>query len=594
MKKIKYLSVVLAFCGMTFFPVSSRAMFTVDLGNIGLGVTKVMQGVTTIKGYYDSIANGSALNSIIGDAAGTLNKMKETIGGAIDKAKQAYEEGQKRISAGLEAYNKYSEEIENRKQQYQELMDSINLVKNNGESYNDSEEEFEAEAEDYVADYDAGPDIDYDEEAVSTIRTADQEVLKQKLEIKEPIQFEKTDSLDTSAEEIVEQPSPEFEPPVFEEAPILKDRPLKLNKELPLRKGELSKFDKDEQLLDVEPEPVEELPVAAEELQSDEDELPLKGRLLKDKGLPKKEISLPDKAKLKVNKKLLTKEPLSKNKDIIEKGLKVNDNLEEVIPVIPEETLGRKKFDAAPIKNATASAELKAEKTADVAVKTINKVKKEVAPLQQEALPDVGLTNDKATIPAADRKFRTSPKAKIDRLSSSTISRHHTMMFADEVGIGGDTKGATHDKNGVFISGLAKLCGVSIDDLMDSEKVSSCIVKVVKDNHANNAYDAEGSRKDCEEVVFETLIAISAESIKAKYEASQYGDTIKKMEEQTAESTDERGDMAMVAAYNAESQKILNRISQLIAAQVVLDTTSQICHASKDVLDKTDTNDGDK
>ena len=123
-----------------------------DAGNIAGTVGIVAQGQTGIQQGIETIANGSNLNAIVGDSAGTLAKFTGKLGIDPEKAKKALEtaqNAQKRISEGMETYNKYQGEIAKRQEEYQALMDMVNS-KVGKDSYDDSDGEEENEAESYM------------------------------------------------------------------------------------------------------------------------------------------------------------------------------------------------------------------------------------------------------------------------------------------------------------------------------------------------------------------------------------------------------------------------------------------------------------
>ena len=143
MIKNKYFYMVLA-CVATVvgaFP-AFAGLPTMDAGNIAGTVGIVAQGQTGIQQGIETIANGSNLNAIVGDSAGTLAKFTGKLGIDPEKAKKALEtaqNAQKRISEGMETYNKYQGEIAKRQEEYQALMDMVNS-KVGKDSYDDSDE----------------------------------------------------------------------------------------------------------------------------------------------------------------------------------------------------------------------------------------------------------------------------------------------------------------------------------------------------------------------------------------------------------------------------------------------------------------------
>lgn len=200
--------------------------------------------------------------------------------------------------------------------------------------------------------------------------------------------------------------------------------------------------------------------------------------------------------------------------------------------------------------------------------------------------------------PVGREKFRVSPKAtliKTDKLSTNIKSFSSRLMFAAKKS--SNTKGANTDAYGNFISALPKRCGVSIDDLNDEEKLKECLNKVVAENNASNQFDAALSRKQCQTMVYDTVVALMAEAIWAKTEASSYKDTLDEQERLGGDSNNTRDDSSVLAMSNEQIQKLLNKMSLLTSSQILLDTVKQICSMHDGVLDAnsdSDDNDGEK
>lgn len=110
---------------------------TVDFGNLAGTIGIVTQGITNVQQGIEVITNGSNLNAIIGDAVGTISKFASTVKGYVQDAQQAIEKAKQRIAEGKELYNKYKNEIEDRKAKYQQLLASIPNY-TNPNSYDDS------------------------------------------------------------------------------------------------------------------------------------------------------------------------------------------------------------------------------------------------------------------------------------------------------------------------------------------------------------------------------------------------------------------------------------------------------------------------
>lgn len=563
MIKNKYFYMVLA-CVATVvgaFP-AFAGLPTMDAGNIAGTVGIVAQGQTGIQQGIETIANGSNLNAIVGDSAGTLSKFTGKLGIDPEKAKKALEtaqNAQKRISEGMETYNKYQGEIAKRQEEYQALMDMVNS-KVGKDSYDDSDEEGEYEGEEsgggedeeYGADYDSDYDSDYDAESVSTLETA------------EGFANSETYQQATTQEMLA--------------TPVTSEQSLRISAQVSPVSAELQRMDTLQPLRQLDAKAVDtDLNKVVEEDADGTDDVDAEQ----------------------------TDEP--------------TDTVEKIsTPTITNATTGRTRFGGLKQAVTAAAANAKLNKVS-VQNKMLSAAKNSTAKTTlksavKSALESKNLSSSVAeqkavatTQPAtAVRKFRvsptlktapslkTAPAMKIERMSNSTISFSSKMMFADEAA--DNTKGVGIDSKGTFISPLAQRCGISIKDLQDAEKIKECTTKIVSENNAKNQYDAINSRKDCQSMVYNTVVALLAEATQGKYESSNYGDTLDKQEDLGADSNNTRDDTMVIALTNEQTQILLNKMSLLVSAQTILSSVKYICEAPKDVLEKTtdDKNDGAK
>lgn len=535
---------------------------TMDAGNIAGTVGIVAQGQTGIQQGIETIANGSNLNAIVGDSAGTLAKFTGKLGIDPEKAKKALEtaqNAQKRISEGMETYNKYQGEIAKRQEEYQALMDMVNS-KVGKDSYDDSDEEGEYEGEEsgggedeeYGADYDSDYDSDYDAESVSTLETA------------EGFANSETYQQATTQEMLA--------------TPVTSEQSLPISAQVSPVSAELQTMDT--------LQPLQQLDVKAVDTDLDK----------------------------------VVEEDADGTDDVdAEQTDEPTDTVEKIsTPTITNATTGRTRFGGLKQAVTAAAANAKLNKVS-VQNKMLSATENSTAKTTlksavKSALESKNLSSSVAeqkavatTQPAtAVRKFRvsptlktapslkTAPAMKIERMSNSTISFSSKMMFADEAA--DNTKGVGIDSKGTFISPLAQRCGISIKDLQDAEKIKECTTKIVSENNAKNQYDAINSRKDCQSMVYSTVVALLAEATQGKYESSNYGDTLDKQEDLGADSNNTRDDTMVIALTNEQTQILLNKMSLLVSAQTILSSVKYICEAPKDVLEKTtdDKNDGAK
>lgn len=563
MIKNKYFYMVLA-CVATVvgaFP-AFAGLPTMDAGNIAGTVGIVAQGQTGIQQGIETIANGSNLNAIVGDSAGTLAKFTGKLGIDPEKAKKALEtaqNAQKRISEGMETYNKYQGEIAKRQEEYQALMDMVNS-KVGKDSYDDSDEEGEYEGEEsaggedeeYGADYDSDYDSDYDAESVSTLETA------------EGFANSETYQQATTQEMLA--------------TPVTSEQSFPISAQVSPVSAELQRMDT--------LQPLQQLDVKAVDTDLD---------------------------------KVVEEDADGTDNVDAEQTDEPTDTVEKIsTPTITNATTGRTRFGGLKQAVTAAAANAKLNKVS-VQNKMLSAAKNSTAKTTlksavKSALESKNLSSSVAeqkavatTQPAtAVRKFRvsptlktapslkTAPAMKIERMSNSTISFSSKMMFADEAA--DNTKGVGIDSKGTFISPLAQRCGISIKDLQDAEKIKECTTKIVSENNAKNQYDAINSRKDCQSMVYSTVVALLAEATQGKYESSNYGDTLDKQEDLGADSNNTRDDTMVIALTNEQTQILLNKMSLLVSAQTILSSVKYICEAPKDVLEKTtdDKNDGAK
>ncbi len=563
MIKNKYFYMVLA-CVATVvgaFP-AFAGLPTMDAGNIAGTVGIVAQGQTGIQQGIETIANGSNLNAIVGDSAGTLAKFTGKLGIDPEKAKKALEtaqNAQKRISEGMETYNKYQGEIAKRQEEYQALMDMVNS-KVGKDSYDDSDEEGEYEGEEsaggedeeYGADYDSDYDSDYDAESVSTLETA------------EGFANSETYQQATTQEMLA--------------TPVTSEQSFPISAQVSPVSAELQRMDT--------LQPLRQLDVKAVDTDLD---------------------------------KVVEEDADGTDNVDAEQTDEPTDTVEKIsTPTITNATTGRTRFGGLKQAVTAAAANAKLNKVS-VQNKMLSAAKNSTAKTTlksavKSALESKNLSSSVAeqktvatTRPVtAVRKFRvsptlktapslkTAPAMKIERMSNSTISFSSKMMFADEAA--DNTKGVGIDSKGTFISPLAQRCGISIKDLQDAEKIKECTTKIVSENNAKNQYDAINSRKDCQSMVYNTVVALLAEATQGKYESSNYGDTLDKQEDLGADSNNTRDDTMVIALTNEQTQILLNKMSLLVSAQTILSSVKYICEAPKDVLEKTtdDKNDGAK
>ncbi len=563
MIKNKYFYMVLA-CVATVvgaFP-AFAGLPTMDAGNIAGTVGIVAQGQTGIQQGIETIANGSNLNAIVGDSAGTLAKFTGKLGIDPEKAKKALEtaqNAQKRISEGMETYNKYQGEIAKRQEEYQALMDMVNS-KVGKDSYDDSDEEGEYEGEEsaggedeeYGADYDSDYDSDYDAESVSTLETA------------EGFANSETYQQATTQEMLATPVTSEQSFPISAQVSPVSAELQTMDALQPLRQLDVKTVDTD---LDK---------VVEEDADGTDD-------------VDAEQTDEPTDTVEKISTPTITNATTGRTRF---GGLKQAVTAAAANAKLNKVSMQNKMLSAA--KNSTAKTTLKsAVKSALESKNLSSSVAEQKAVATTQPATAVRKFRVSPTLKTAP-SLKTAPAMKIERMSNSTISFSSKMMFADEAA--DNTKGVGIDSKGTFISPLAQRCGISIKDLQDAEKIKECTTKIVSENNAKNQYDAINSRKDCQSMIYSTVVALLAEATQGKYESSNYGDTLDKQEDLGADSNNTRDDTMVIALTNEQTQILLNKMSLLVSAQTILSSVKYICEAPKDVLEKTtdDKNDGAK
>ena len=173
------------------------------------------------------------------------------------------------------------------------------------------------------------------------------------------------------------------------------------------------------------------------------------------------------------------------------------------------------------------------------------------------------------------RKRATPKTSAIEGKHYASRSFSETMVFADLVG--GDVPDGT--VNGVFIFSdrLAQECEVNVKDLEDESVMDECIKKLVSEKSDNDAAIAQEADAVYRTIMQETVNALLAESMARKNEAANYEtEVLEKLEEQIANTKNNRDDTSGLSVTNMETQYLLNRILTIYSAQLSLDTLSAI------------------
>lgn len=540
MRKNKFIGMILACLATILIPSKSSAIFTMDSGNISGTIGIVSNGANGIMQSMEIITNGSLLNSVLGDAAGTLSKFKEKFGGDVEKALKAAEDAKKRVEEGTAAYNKYKNEIETRKAKYQELLDQLDVA-NNEEVYEDDFEEV-----DYPSEYD-NPDSSDNSPENNESQTIN--------------------NTTSSPQSIAVQPSVERAVPTVPEIQKIEHQP-ELNTPTPaVIRRPLNPAIGRETLIEAEK--------IATEIETD-----LSDKKIIDKELPSlKNGTSVAKPALKdaipvdsLERKVVAPIEIDSSPAVIRKPF---------IPSLEEQELTDKVINK--------SEEIKTDSINDNTV--IKEVTSPLSPLNdtettvtpKETAPVIENIKQPGTIQETP-KLRIPPNTVIreDRISSSELHFTSRQIFADEIS---DVKGVNYDSKGTFITPLAKRCDMSVKDLLEPDKMKACLTQIVSENNARDQNDAITSLDQCNVMVYDTVVAVLAEATNAKYEASNYSDTLDKQEElaSTGSSTI-RDDTGVIAMNNEQTEILLNKMSMLLSGNIILDSVQRLCSTSKDVL----------
>ena len=545
---------------MLFNNHSAKAQLpTVDFGNIAGTIGIVTQGITNVKQGLEVITNGSNLNAIIGDAVGTISKFASTIKGYVQDAQQAIEKAKQRIAEGKELYEKYKNEIEERKAKYQALLQSIPNY-TNPNSYNDEDDNTSSSGRNnnQSSDDNSGssnnnsgrtPNSQNSGNQINNGRNPSYNTGNTSLSSgKTPAN---NSSLNTGSGKTPANNSSVNTGSV--KTPL--DNSGKINtgyRSSPTlntsdQKGDDSSYLKDNTLTD------------SDTLATEEEVLTLDEKDQKD----------------------------NKDKEQEKSKLPQKENA-------PSLTVGRQAFGA-PVDEKTSSTKDSASKATETITKTVTPNTNESdksADAKTPASETISKTDTSAATSKSGGKeatsintgnqFRVSPSATKDKQSRNTIIFSSRLAFAAETS--NSNKGTGYDKNGVFIFNT-KYCDKSVDDLLTENGTRECFVNIVNKINNKNSYYAMQNKEDCKKMVTDTSVALLAEAIKMKYEASNYQDTLDEQESLGGNSNNTRDDTQVLAMNYEQTQKLLNKLITLLSGETIYSITKEICDVTEKVLE---------
>lgn len=125
MVKMKYVGAAVLLSAVTLASYGAEAIPTFDSADIAGTTSIVKSGTENLKGIKGITGKVGQLNSIVGDAAGTLSRFQEEHGDDIQKAMEEAKKLKARKEKSKEEYDEHEEEVAERKATYQMLMDQV-------------------------------------------------------------------------------------------------------------------------------------------------------------------------------------------------------------------------------------------------------------------------------------------------------------------------------------------------------------------------------------------------------------------------------------------------------------------------------------
>lgn len=548
---------------------------TTDFGNLAGTIGIVTQGITNVQQGVDSIKNASKFLAVVGDSVGTITKFADKIKGYVGDAQAAIEKAKKRISEGMELYNKYKGEIEDRKAKYQALLASVPDY-TNPNSYNDGSSSDGSSAnkpstsssssnsggqsspvanstssQNYggsaIVTPSAGRTVapatgPVNSSSVNNSRTTNQTAAPAASRVTNQVAAPAAAKVSTTAAVAPQTTGFRTTP----QNPVATPAATKV----------VSPSTSSSKALNT--------PVARDNILQTRKDLPTtvenKASLFEEEDEPEDLDTSKEKAVEKAN---------------------------------PEtESVGRKAFsspitDVATTKSAQTSAKdaISAPETSKSSAETnSSKVSETVAaPVSSKAgeATSAEITAPEAVSAPASTGFRQSPTTVEKR--SQTLHYTSRLDFASEMN--NSTKGSGYDKNGMFIFNV-KYCDKSVDEMMTEKGTRECLVNIVNKINDDNAHFAIENKADCQKMVFDTAVALLAEAINMLKEASNYQDTLDEQGQLGGNSNNTRDDTQVLAMNYEQTQLLLNRLTVILSGETILNVTKDICEQSRNVLEE--------
>ena len=559
MIKIKSISMVSACAAIILTSSPASAIITMDPGNIAGTIGIVANGATGIMQSIEIITNGSLLNSIIGDAAGTLYQFKSKFGIDLQKAIKLVEEAKKRVEEGAAAYNRYQDEVKQRQAQYQALMDKLNSFRGK-EDYNDG-------SSSNAGNRNTNQSTSTSTTTPTTTPTTTNTNTTGSGAIRP---YGGTDN-DPSTKKIIDPSTklPDSGTPVsggtgvnaVPSSSIIRNE---VSAQTNMGVGSYSSAETTQDDFGYHRRRFE--PLSDDSITTDEptDTLGTEDNYAIGSEVPTTETTQPTTNQSPFDRWLPNTEDTSSD---ITKPTTVFGADEPTSPVTPPTTT-----PTTPSGNNNSGSSGGSGHGDDP------------VPMDTPSTADpIEYRNE-------------GPKGMDNKASynlSSNLSYTSGQLFASETSDNssneiGSTQGVNYSAKGDFITPLAKRCGMSIENLIELDNMKACLTKVVAENNNKDMEYALNSRKDCQNMVLETIVALSAEATKAKNEASNYKDTLDEQEKIASSSETGSGtlrdDNGVHAMGNEQIQILLNRMSSMLSGEIIFEATNQLCSLSSNVF----------
>ena len=248
---------------------------------------------------------------------------------------------------------------------------------------------------------------------------------------------------------------------------------------------------------------------------------------------------------------------------------------------------------ASPEESATGAASNSLSAVKDVLANTSSAVSKAVSKIKEQGVP----ANSRISSPDLanpSKNFRQRPALNPINTTLEKRSDYkfvETMAFASAISIPESpmpTVGGTYRNTFIFSDELAKYCDISVADLNDKEKMKECQVKLVSCMFHKNNDTAKGCKDLYSEILHETVLAATAESLDKKQTAAAYSrQVIDVIIDDMTNATTIRDDINNLAMMNKEIVTLLNYMVELYAGQIAVDNLARLSSFDRRIINDT-------